>query len=288
VPTNRRRTAVIAATLAVLTGAAGIGVYQVIHRVTAAAPPAPGCQAGTGAQAVSLDTGQAGIAATIAGVATRRKLPRQALTIALATAMQESDLENLSYGDRDSVGVFQQRPSQGWGTTADLENPVYATTKFFAALVQVPRYTKIPVDQAAQDVQHSADGSAYSQYDYVAAQLAADFTGQPAHVVTCWYTPATPPTLPKLAAAAQDLRQTFGPDGRRTAVAGISTGRSVKIGVERSTAWTVASWLVTHAEEYQLSEVRYAGFRWKAADGSMGWRRDPDPNGVALGSIVAG
>jgi hypothetical protein len=287
VPINPRRTAVIAAVLAVLTSAAGIGVYQVLQHVTAAQPPAPGCQAGTGSQVISLDTGQAGIAATIAGVAVRHKLPRQALTIALATALQESDLENLSYGDRDSVGVFQQRPSQGWGTAANLQNPIYATTKFFAALVQVPRYTKIPVDQAAQDVQHSADGAAYSQYDYVAALLAADFTGQHAHEVTCWYTPATPAPRPRLTAAAAGLRQTFGPDGDR-AVVGISTVRSFKIAVERGSAWTVAAWLVTHAEEYQLSEVRYAGFRWKAADGSMGWQRDPDPNGVAPGSIVAG
>ncbi len=114
--------------------------------------------------AIPLDTDQAGIAATIAGVAARHRLPQRAVTIALAAALQESQLQNLDYGDRDSVGVFQQRPSQGWGTTAELEDPVYATTKFFAALVRVPGYTKMPVDQAAQDVQHSADGSAYEQW----------------------------------------------------------------------------------------------------------------------------
>ena len=285
-PINPRRTTAVAIALALLLAAAGFGAYRALRSVTAAPPPAPGCQAGTGTQAVSLDPGQAGIAATIAGVAARHRLPRRAVTIALATAMQESDLENLAYGDRDSVGVFQQRPSQGWGTTAQIENPVYATTRFFDALVQIPRYTKIPVDQAAQDVQRSADGSAYSQYDYVAGLLASDLTGQAPHSVYCWYTPAAA-ARPDLAHAEQALRQTFGPDVPQAVVVSATTARSAKIMAQGSQGWTVAAWLVTHGEEYQISEVRYAGYMWKAADGSMGWQRDPDPR-AAQGSIVAG
>ena len=74
-----------------------------------------GCQAGRGAAAVSLDPEQAAIAATIAGVAHQRSMPPHAVMVAYAAALQESKLHNLSYGDRDSVGVFQQRPSEGWG-----------------------------------------------------------------------------------------------------------------------------------------------------------------------------
>ena len=74
-----------------------------------------GCQAGTGQAAVSLNPQQAAIAATIAGVAHRQALPAHAVVVAYAAALQESKLENLGYGDRDSVGVFQQRPSEGWG-----------------------------------------------------------------------------------------------------------------------------------------------------------------------------
>jgi hypothetical protein len=286
---NARRAAAVTLVLAVLLVIGGYAAYRALQRVTATPPPPPGCQAGTGQLAVALDPGQASIAATIAGVATRRKLPRQAVTIALATAMQESDLENLDYGDRDSVGVFQQRPSEGWGTTADLEDPVYATTKFYAALVQIPRYTKIPIDVAAQDVQRSADGSAYSQFDYTAGLLSGDLTGQPAHSVTCWYIPAaTPAASPDLKQAEQGLKQTFGPEGRKATLVRITTGRSAKIEVRRGQGWTVASWLVTHAEEYQISEVRYAGYEWKAADGSMGWQRNPDPGGTPQDGIVAG
>src|ERR1700751_888141 len=150
---------------------------------------------GPGVAATPLDTDQAAIAATIAGVAVRHRLPRHAVPIAFAAALQESELQNLDYGDRDSVGVFQQRPSQGWGTTAELEDPVYATTKFFAALVRVPGYTRMPVDQAAQDVQHSADGSAYEQWAEGATLLAGYFTGTSPAGVSCWYTPAEKPDL---------------------------------------------------------------------------------------------
>ncbi len=182
------------------------------HSVTPPAPPPPpGCQAGTGGAAIPLDTGQAGIAATIAGIAARHRLPQRAVTVALAAALQESQLQNLDYGDRDSVGVFQQRPSQGWGTTAEIEDPVYATTRFFAALVKVPGYTTMPVGQAAQDVQHSADGSAYEQWAGIATQLTGYFTGTWPAGVSCWYTPAGQGVRADLAGALKQLTQTFGP-----------------------------------------------------------------------------
>jgi hypothetical protein len=262
-----------------------------------APPPPPGCQAGTGGAAIPLDTSQAGIAATIAGVAVRYQLPRRALTIALATAMQESELQNLDYGDRDSVGVFQQRPSQGWGTTAEIEDPVYATTRFFAALVQVPGYTTMPVDQAAQDVQHSADGDAYEQWAGMASQLAGYFTGAPPARVSCWYTPAGKPDL---AGALKQLTETFGPDGKDAVLVRMATGRSGKkktygivavVHVRQDAAWTVASWLVAYAQQYGISQIRYAGYVWNAADGSMGWQRVQGSSRTASpvphGSIVA-
>jgi hypothetical protein len=97
------------------------------------APRPTACLAGPGNQAFQLSVSQAGIAATIAGVASHRSMPVRAVAIAYATALQESKLANLNYGTMDSVGVFQQRPSQGWGTARQIENPVYATDRFFAA-----------------------------------------------------------------------------------------------------------------------------------------------------------
>ncbi len=105
----------------------------------------PGCQAGTGGNAIALDFGQAADAATVAGVAAREHLPSRALTIAYATAFQESKLENLTYGDRDSVGIFQQRPvARAGAPPPSLQDPAYATQAFFGALVKVPNYVNDP------------------------------------------------------------------------------------------------------------------------------------------------
>jgi hypothetical protein len=202
-------------------------------------------------------------------------------------------MHNLDYGDRDSVGIFQQRPSQGWGTTAELEDPVYASTVFFAALVRVPGYADLPIDQAAQDVQHSADPSAYEQYAEVASLLAGYFTGSPPAGVSCWF---DPPGRGDLAGAERELAATFGPQGRRGVMVAIATARSgqgkhrsvAEVRVQRDSAWTAASWLVAHAQDYGIGEVRYAGYEWTAADGSMGWQRASGTQGPARVSIVAG
>jgi hypothetical protein len=297
VPSHRtrpRRAAIIGTALVLLLAVAGSLIYHSFQRVSP--PPValfPGCQAGTGPQAVALDADQAGIAATIAGVAARRKLPRQAVTIAYAAALQESQLQNLDYGDRDSVGVFQQRPSQGWGTTREIENPVYATTRFFAALVKVHGYTKMPVATAVQDVQHSADGAAYGQWAATAAELSGYFTGSSPHGVSCWY---QPPRKADLAGAVRGLTQSFGPSGRLGIVARITSVRSAPgkegsvevVPGERGSAWTVADWLVANAQSYGIGEVGYAGYEWKATDGSMGWQRDSAKQDPSRGFIVAG
>ena len=275
--------------LLVIAGYAGYSAYR--HFVTQILT-VPGCQAGTGTNALPLDFGQAADSATIAGVAAREHLPQRALTIAYATAMQESKLENLDYGTDDSVGIFQQRPSEGWGTVAELENPVYSAAAFFGALVKVPNYTHLPVYQAAQDVQRSADGSAYQQYAQMGAALAAYYTATP-HAVTCWYDPATQAgqegvsTRLNLTAAVRGLDGTFGQPGEDgSAVAG-TTIRSGKTGTFKVTAaggWTVANWLLTHASLYGITQLSYGGYQWTASLTETAWQADP---GGVSGSIVA-
>jgi hypothetical protein len=292
-PARVRAWAIVGTTLVLVLAVAGYAIYHSFRNVTSPPPP-PGCKAGLGVQAIDLDPEQAAVAATIAGVAARHRLPRQAVTIALAAALQESKLHNLDHGDRDSVGIFQQRPSEGWGSATQLQDPVYATTRFYAALAQVHGYTTMPVYQAAQAVQRSADGSAYQQWTDVAGELTGSFTGKSPDSVSCWYTPAGQANL---AAAERQIRQTFGPAGRNAVVVGITTGRSAQknakrtavLHVQRAAAWTVASWLVAHAETYHLSEVRYAGFTWKATNGTMGWQRESNPTSTSgKNGIVAG
>jgi hypothetical protein len=254
---------------------AALAVYLTVGHGTTSLNP-PGCQAGSGQSAVALDPEQAAIAATIAGVAHHQAMPRRAVAVAYAAAMQESKLQNLNYGDRDSVGVFQQRPSEGWGPARKLLDPVYASTKFFQALATVPGYQRQPVYRAAQAVQHSADGSAYIQYQQEAALLAADFTGRSAHAVWCWPDGADPPRA-NLAGARRALTAAFGPVGSRQVIAPRDAPRLLVPAARAGLGWTVAAWLVTHAASYGIHQVSYAGLRWRAADGGSGWTRDPRP-----------
>jgi len=258
--------------IAVLFLAALAVVAYVVVRQVKPLLAGSGCQAVAGAQAMPLDPQQAGIAATIAGVAHRRALPTRAVAIAYAAALQESKLHNLSYGDRDSVGVFQQRPSEGWGPKWRLEDPVYATTRFFEVLATVPGYRQLPLYQAAQAVQHSADGTAYRQYDGQARRLALAFTGERGHAVWCW-SPSVPPGKARLGAARRALDQAFGRVGA-TRPDPPATGPALLVRTpDPAAGWAVASWLVTQAGQYRLHEVRYAGYEWQASAGSKGWTR---------------
>jgi hypothetical protein len=276
---------VVLVVLAVLIGGACYAGYTIYQRVVTALI-IPGCQAGSGSNALPLDSGQAPVAATIAGVATRMGLPTRALDIAYATALQESKLTNLAYGDRDSIGVFQQRPSEGWGTAAQLEDPEYASTAFFLALTKVPDYLSQPIDVAAQDVQHSADGSAYAQWDSTAEFLATSYATTP-HAVTCWYAPAAS-TRANPASAATGLVHVFGPTGTASngaVLQGVRPVRSeLEVRVRPGNGWTVAYWLMANASTYGLTEVSYDGWEWSASLHESSWQPVPGDN---AGSILA-
>ncbi|MBG0568233.1 NlpC/P60 family protein [Actinoplanes aureus] len=110
-------------------------------------------------------------AAVIVAVGQRLQVPARGQVIVVATAMQESSLVNLAGGDRDSVGLFQQRPSQGWGTPAQLQDPQYAATKFYTKLLAVPGWQTMTLAQAAQAVQISAYPQAYAKWEPDAVQL---------------------------------------------------------------------------------------------------------------------
>jgi len=289
---RRKGAAIVAACAVALLAVGGYFAYSAYQHVTPFLT-GPGCQAGSGTSAVSLDPQQASIAATIAGVAVSEQLPARAVTIAYATAMQESHMRNLHYGDLDSVGVFQQRPSEGWGTASQLEDPVYATAKFFGALTRVRGYLQMPVDRAAQAVQRSADGSAYSQYDLMAASLTSAFTGQWPHAVWCWPGPGPQPQR-NLRAAGTALASAFGAPAAGRPVTGLRTvssakSMSVDVRVQPTDAWAVASWLVTHAEAYGISDVHYGGYQWTAPTATKGWLPDTGPSSATSatsGSIL--
>src|SRR3954470_8504743 len=133
----------------------GAGVWLLVRIGAGPLPDPEGCTAEVGDVTVRISTTQAQNAGVIAGVAVRRGLPARAVSIALATAFQESKLHNLGYGDRDSVGIFQQRPPRGGGGRERRLDPVYAANAFYGALVRIDGYQDMRITEAAQQVQRS-------------------------------------------------------------------------------------------------------------------------------------
>ncbi len=209
--------------------------------------------------ALTLTTEQAANAATIAAVARSRQLPERATVIALATAQQESRIRNLAYGDRDSLGLFQQRPSQGWGTQAEVQDPVYATGKFLDGLVEVPGWETGRLTEVAQAVQRSGFPEAYQQHEPMAQTLAAALLATDPARLSCTFSPADAagPVDDRAAAVADVVRRE----------AGTPTVRPGGVVSVAAAGWPEASWAVAHAERLQLTQVRIADWTWTPGDG---------------------
>ncbi|WP_243722752.1 hypothetical protein [Actinomadura sp. 7K507] len=270
-----------AAGLSVIVVLLAVGGYALFQR----ARPylhGSGCEVTASAGKMPLDLEQGSNASTIAAVAFRKRLPERAVVIAYATAIQESRIRNLPGGDRDSVGMFQQRPSQGWGTPDKLRDPVITTSKFFDALVQVKGYLDHDLHIAAQEVQRSADGEAYAQHEDEGELLAAAFTGREPGTARCWY-PPDKQTGSRRPEALREMRRAFGSGLQVGGPGPLTAGapsrpeswNSVKAANTRE-GWAVAAWAMAHAQAYGLTEVRYAGKHWEADAGHDGWTADPD------------
>ncbi|MFF9153697.1 C40 family peptidase [Streptomyces sp. NPDC014846] len=122
-------------------------------------------------EGLDLPAEQVPNAQTIVATGISLDVPKKGQVIALATAMQESRLRNLNYGDRDSLGLFQQRPSQGWGTAEQIRDPTYASEQFYKHLLKVNGWQQMTVTQAAQAVQQSGLPDAYAQWEHLATAL---------------------------------------------------------------------------------------------------------------------
>ncbi len=209
---------------------------------------------------LTLTSEQASSAATIAAVGRARGLPERAVVIALATAQQESTMRNLDYGDRDSLGLFQQRPSQGWGTPEQVTDPVYAAGEFYDGLVEVRNWETRRLTEAADAVQRSAFPEAYQKHSALAEQLTAAFTAAEPGRLNCSYEPRAP---------GGRLSQGV------TAVAGVverelgatTTERFGAVEVDPAAGWPTATWAVAQAERLGLRSVSFAGSQWTPGGG---------------------
>ncbi|HET6480195.1 MAG TPA: hypothetical protein VFG35_09190 [Actinoplanes sp.] len=234
---------------------------------------------------VTLDYVQMANAATITAVGLRRNMSERAVVIALATALQESKLENLDTGDRDSVGLFQQRPSQGWGSIEEIKDPRYAADRFYSALKKVKNYQKMRVTDAAQKVQRSAYPEAYEKWADESAVLARALTGRATGAVECSVQGS--PVIRGAAAAAalmEGLRLDWGKGLSNTAAAKQAAGLTVKV-TNASTGWRYAHWLVAHASATGLERVRFGDLEWHAPDGK--WQAVTADGGIGTGRVVA-
>src|SRR3954471_5196893 len=171
-----RRSPALVFTLAVGILVLVVGAFvAVLLVIRPQAPVIASCTVAT----YEMEPEQAQNAAVVAGVALQRGLPHHAVTVAIAVAWQESRMRNLDHGDRDSLGLFQQRPSQGWGTEAQVQNPVYAAGAFFDHLVLVPGWETGRLTDVAQAVQRSGFPEAYQQWEPMATELAAVLVAKP-------------------------------------------------------------------------------------------------------------
>jgi hypothetical protein len=135
----------------------------------------------SGQSSFNLSADQLRNARTIVQTGQQLGLQPRAWVIALSTAMQESKLTNLgnlgAANDHDSLGLFQQRPASGWGSPAEINNPVYAATKFYKALEGIPGWQGMAVTDAAQAVQVSGVPDAYAQWEQQAGDIISGLYG---------------------------------------------------------------------------------------------------------------
>lgn len=197
---------------------------------------------------------QASNAAAITAIAVKRGLPPRAASIAIATAMQESKVRNVRFGDRDSLGLFQQRPSQGWGTAEQILDPEYSTNKFYDALVKVKGYASMDIAEAAQAVQRSAAGEAYAQHEAQARVTASVLSGQTPRGIGCALQDPSTPGDPEVTASL--LEKDFGVQAR------VGDGAVTYTASSDEAAWAVASWAVARAADTGALTVTLGDRQW--------------------------
>jgi hypothetical protein len=246
-------------TLAVVV-ALGIGAFWWL-RSRGLTEPVPGqqrCVVSMDDRSVVLDLDQAHFTSIVVGLSVRRGLPARAASIAMATVYQETGIRNLEYGDRDSVGLFQQRPSQGWGTPEQLIDPYYATGKFYDALVKVKDWETGDINDVAQKVQRSGYPEAYRDHEDDARVLASALTG---------HSPAAFSCLDRTGAAGnpaglrQSLRKCFGRlDIEVTESSVVVQARTARL------AWAYGQHAVANAKYYGVTRVVVGDQQWQTQD----------------------
>jgi hypothetical protein len=246
--------------VSVLLIAAGVGAFWWLRsrNLTEPVPGQQRCVATANNKMAVVDLEQAHFASIIAGVSVRRGLSPRAASIALATAYQETGIRNLTYGDRDSVGLFQQRPSQGWGTKQQLMDPSYAAGRFYDALVKIRNWETEDINNVAQKVQRSGYPEAYNDHEADARVLASALTGQSPAGFSCLDRTGAAGDVKEL---RRSLQRTFG-NLDDSADGSVITIRAR--GDRR--AWAYAHYAVANASLYGVTTVKIESQSWQTQD----------------------
>jgi hypothetical protein len=257
----------VAATL----GVAVTGVVVALDRLDRADVGEQRCSAVLDGTPWHLSPTQSDNAALVVAAAVGRGMPARAATIGIATALQESKLVNIDYGDRDSVGLFQQRPSQGWGTVEQIMDPAYATGAFLDALADVDGYEALEITDAAQRVQRSGFPEAYAQHEVRARAWASALTGYSPAAVTCALAQAEAAGSADslLDRAARDFGTLPGTVGEDGSVILDATALPAGAAEPDRLAWAVAQWSVAVAHPEAVAAVTVADRTWTR--GGDGW-----------------
>ncbi|MFR9777280.1 hypothetical protein ACL02O_14635 [Micromonospora sp. MS34] len=218
---------------------------------------------------VVLGADQMANAATIAAIGMQRRMPERAVVVALATAYQESHLRNIAHGDRDSLGLFQQRPSQGWGTPEQIRDPRYAADKFYSSLRKVKGWEKMRITEAAQRVQRSAYPEAYQKWADESEVLTRALLGDATGAVACTVGPT--PTMRGPAAATALVRNLALDWGLPGLTAPTDLTDFTVPATDTRDGWRYAHWLVSHADDHGVKRVRFGDLEWTAEHGT--WDR---------------
>jgi hypothetical protein len=252
--------------IAILAVAVMIGVVYWAGKILRPAPTPPSqlCWAQVGGDSTYLEPDQARNASIIAAVAAQRDLVARATTIGLATAIQESGLRALDYGDRDSLGLFQQRPSMGWGTAEEVQDPYYSSGKFFEVMETVDGWQTADIGDVAQEVQRSGFPDAYDDHVDEARLLASALSGQTPQAWSCVVRDLAAPDPDRLATA---LTQGYGARLEvQTVPAGESTSAQLKLSAPSDAiAWSAAAFAQSWATITGVASVSVGSHQWTAA-----------------------
>lgn len=241
----------------------------------------PRCVATGSSGSVVLTLEQARLTAIVVGMGVRHQVGVHGATIAMATVFQESGIRNLDHGDRDSLGLFQQRPSQDWGTPQQIMDPWYSSGRFYDALVQVPGWQTGDVNDTAQAVQRSGHPEAYRKHERNARILAEAFMGESLDAVSCFDERRE---AGQADALAGQLTRTFGNP--------VTQGdHSLEISPQDPAgARAVAAYAIANAGPLGVASVETGGRTWTASQIALpAWRAEGSvPAGTNPTSVPAG